>query len=717
MELFKVFGRLALNGQDEFNEGLDDASSKGSNFASKLGNGLKTMAKVGAAAITATATGIAALTKSSIDSYAEYEQLVGGVETLFGAGGKSIEEYAQSVGKSVEEAKTEYDKLMRSQNAVMENAATAYKDAGMSANEYMNTVTSFSASLLQGLGGDTEKAAAVANVAITDMSDNANKMGTDMGLIQNAYQGFAKQNYTMLDNLKLGYGGTASEMARLINESGVLGDSMTVTANTVNEVSFDKIIEAIHVVQDNMGITGTTANEAASTIQGSIGMMKSAWENFMTGMADPEQDFSALMKNLVDSVVAVADNLIPRLIETLPRLIEGLSSVVQAIVPYIPDIIADVLPALIKGATTLLSELVNNLPTILETLLPGIGGELGNTLASVLTMVTDGFEALFPALLTLALELLPPILDLINELMPIFAEIGETVMPVIVDVLNMLLPPIVEVVSQLLPPLLDMLIPLLDLLEPIIALLQPILDLVTSILEPLAELITGLLTPLVEIITKVIEVALVPLQAAFTEVASILSEVVNFAIQSVMDRVEAIKGVFSGIIQFIKGVFTGDWKSAWEGVKNVFSSIAEGIGNAFKTPINFIIGLINSFIKGINAIKIPDWVPAVGGKGINIPLIPKLEEGGILEKGQIGFLEGNGAEAVVPLDQNRKWISAVAADMNATIESGNSTELQELKELFKEFVKNLPEMMVDALSTMKFDVNNREFARMVKAVG
>lgn len=180
------------------------------------------------------------------------EQLVGGVDTLFGKSSQKVQEYTNN----------------------------AYKTAGMSANEYMETVTGFSASLLQGLGGDTEKASEVANVAVTDMSDNANKMGTSMESIQNAYQGFAKQNYTMLDNLKLGYGGTKEEMARLVKDSGILGDAgKDLTAKNLDQkVSYDQIIEAIHKVQTNMGITGTTAKEASATIQGSVGSMKSAWQ-------------------------------------------------------------------------------------------------------------------------------------------------------------------------------------------------------------------------------------------------------------------------------------------------------------------------------------------------------------------------------------------------------------------------------------------------------
>lgn len=346
MELFKLLGTVAIE-NSEANNAIDETTGKAERAQGKLGKALgkigSAAVKVGAVAgagIAAVATGIGALTKQAIGEYSNYEQLVGGVETLFKDSSDKVVKYAND----------------------------AYKTAGLSANEYMDTVTSFSASLLQGLGGDTDKAAEIANQAIVDMSDNANKMGTDMASIQNAYQGFAKQNYTMLDNLKLGYGGTASEMARLINDSGVLGDTVEVTADTVNDVSFDKIIEAIHVIQDNMDITGTTAKEVSTTIQGSIGMMKSAWTNFLTGMADPDQDFDALLGNLVDSVVTVADNLIPRITATLPRIVQGISKLIQSLAPHIPPLLEQLIPALIKGAIQIVAVLIKDLPNILKSL-------------------------------------------------------------------------------------------------------------------------------------------------------------------------------------------------------------------------------------------------------------------------------------------------------------------------------------------------------------
>lgn len=237
------------------------------------------------------------ISSEAISAYSQYEQMVGGVETLF-AGAEDI---------------------------VLENARNAYKTAGISANSYMETVTGFSATLLQGLGGDTQKAASIADQALIDMSDNANKMGTAMGSIQYAYQGFAKQNYTMLDNLKLGYGGSQAEMARLINDSGVLNGQMVATAKNVKEIPFDKVIEAIHVIQTNLGITGTTAKEAETTIEGSLNKLKASWENALVEIAQPLDDFAQDgLTVLNDNVDEIKEALVDTMEEIKPLLDEGL---------------------------------------------------------------------------------------------------------------------------------------------------------------------------------------------------------------------------------------------------------------------------------------------------------------------------------------------------------------------------------------------------------
>lgn len=281
-------------------------------FDSKLGSvastAVKTFAKVSAVMTTAAVGAIGVLTKLSVEQYAEYEQLVGGVETLF----------------------------KNSSDKVMEYANNAYKSAGMSANEYMSTITGFAASLLQGLGGDTEKAAQIGNMAVEDMADNANKMGTSIEMIQNAYQGFAKQNYTMLDNLKLGFGGTKEEMQRLLQEAGKISGIKYDISN------FNDIIEAIHVIQTEMGITGTTAKEAASTIEGSLNMTKSAWTNLLTGMADDNANFDVLVQNLVNSLGSLGENLLPR----IKIAIEGIGELIRTLLPKVLDEIPEMMASL-----------------------------------------------------------------------------------------------------------------------------------------------------------------------------------------------------------------------------------------------------------------------------------------------------------------------------------------------------------------------------------
>lgn len=311
-----------------------EVSKVGGQITSKLGSAAKTAGKAIAGGLAAGATAVGALGKAALDAYADYEQLVGGVDTLFKDSSTAVQEYANN----------------------------AYQTAGLSANQYMETVTGFSARLLQGLGGDTAKAAEVSNLAVTDMADNAAKMGTSMQSLQDAYQGFAKQNYDMLDNLKLGYGGTQAEMARLINDSGVLGDSMTVTAETVNSVSFDKMIEAIHVVQSELGFTGTAANEASSTVSGSLASMGAAWENVLAsfGSGSDEQITQAL-NGLIES----AGNVLQNISVLIEPIMNGIVTLINTLIPQIPTLLNMLLPPLIQGALNLILGLVNAIPALI----------------------------------------------------------------------------------------------------------------------------------------------------------------------------------------------------------------------------------------------------------------------------------------------------------------------------------------------------------------
>lgn len=323
MNLLDLFVKISVQ---------DEASKNVETLSGKFKNGLAAAAKVGAAAVSAAATGIAVLTKNALNNYAEYEQLVGGVDTLFKDSSAKVQEYA----------------------------ANAYKTAGLSANEYMDTVTSFSASLLQSLGGDTAAAADMADVAITDMSDNANKMGTDMASIQNAYQGFAKQNYTMLDNLKLGYGGTKEEMQRLIDDANALNAAQGKYTNYSIE-SYADIVSAIHDVQVEMGIYGTTADEASTTIQGSVSSMKAAWSNLLTGIADDNADFKTLIEQFVDSLVTVGENIIPRINIIIQGLTQLITEASQTIIPMAVQILLENLPSIVAAGMDLIIALVSGI--------------------------------------------------------------------------------------------------------------------------------------------------------------------------------------------------------------------------------------------------------------------------------------------------------------------------------------------------------------------
>lgn len=336
--LFDLQAVIRLD-SDNFENGVKKAEKSGSSLATSLKSGLATAAKVGAAAVGAAATAIGALTTAAVNNYAEYEQLVGGVETLF----------------------------KNSADTVMGYAENAYKTAGMSANEYMSTVTSFSAALLRSVGGDTEKAAGLADTAITDMSDNANKMGVSLESLQNAYTGFSRGNFTMLDNLALGFSGTKEGMQELLDTAGEL------SGVKYDIGSYADIVEAIHVVQTEMGITGTTAKEAATTIQGSTASMKSAWANLVTGLADDSADFDTLMSNFVDSVVTVGENIIPRIQTTINGITQLVSSASTTIVPLIVDTLMQNLPSLLTAGVDLVFALINgmldNIDTVIDCVL------------------------------------------------------------------------------------------------------------------------------------------------------------------------------------------------------------------------------------------------------------------------------------------------------------------------------------------------------------
>nr|DAE51154.1 MAG TPA: tail tape measure protein [Caudoviricetes sp.] len=397
-------------------------------------------AKVMAGAAIAAGAAVVSLTQKSVQAYARYEQLVGGVETLYGAGGKTLEEYAKSVGKSTNSVKGEYNKLMGAQKTVLDNAANAYKNAGMSANQYMDTVTSFAAALTSSVGGDTQKAAEKANMAINDMADNANKMGTNMQMIQNAYNGFAKQNYTMLDNLKLGYGGTKSEMERLLK------DAEKISGIHYDISSYADIVDAIHVIQKEMGVTGTTAEEAEHTIEGSLNMTKAAWENLVVGIADDNADFDTLMQNFIDSVSALGKNMLPRIkivIEGIGKLVTQLAPVIAKQLPgLLASILPDMLTAISSTVIAIAQALVESAPTIIEALLKSFL-QIGEALEGLIQELIPKLVEVILQIVELMVNARPQILQTWLDLFLALATAILQALPIIINHLPIIIQGIV----------------------------------------------------------------------------------------------------------------------------------------------------------------------------------------------------------------------------------------------------------------------------------
>lgn len=548
MKVFELMGSITIDGKGAVNA-LDGVEKKGGKVAKFLG-------KTALAITGLAAAGAVALGKAVLSAYADYEQLVGGVDTLFKDSSKLVQSYAEN----------------------------AYKTAGMSANQYMETVTGFSASLIQSLGGDTEKAAKYADMAITDMSDNANKMGSDISSIQTAYQGFSKQNYTMLDNLKLGYGGTKEEMQRLLD------DAEKLSGIEYDISSYADIVDAIHVVQDEMEITGTTAKEASSTITGSINTMKGAFTNLIAGMGNPSADVEKLANDLVDSFLSVVTNIAP----VIDRLV--------AVVPVV--------------AEALLKAFIELLPSLLTTAM-GLVQQIMSTFLGV------DLSGVFPLLSDLIMTLIPMALSVLGEILPLFATLLESLLPIGIELLNMLLPPVMQLLELLLPLITSILEPLLPLLEPILALIQPLIDILMVLLEPLIQLLNWILPPLIEFIALIADTYLKQLGTAFQGIAKIVGAVVD----NFKKSFDKLKTWLTDVITFIDTKFVKPFEKAFQKVGDFFKSVFEGIGKAFKAPINTLIDGMNGFIRGLNKLKIPDWVPLVGGKGLNLPTLSRLQVG------------------------------------------------------------------------------------------
>lgn len=529
----------------------DDKNLK--NISSSLGKGISTAMKGGAIAVGALSTALGGLIGSATKSYADLEQNLGGIETLF----------------------------KDSSETVINNAKKAYETAGMSANDYMQTVTGFSASLLQSLDGDTKKAASYADRAITDMADNANKMGTSMESIQYAYQGFAKQNYTMLDNLKLGYGGTKEEMARLISDASKLTDVQKELGITVdaNDMSFGNIVNAISVVQKNMGIMGTTSKEASTTITGSVNSMKASFDNFLNGTGTPEQ----LSKSIVTALKNVG-NAVGKL---APNIISGITELSDGLLKELPKAVESATPALIDGALQLINSLVSITPQImtsLEAIAPAIINGIVQTLngmitalpiiaTSVLNMMNQVVQLLIPQLPTIAQSLLNGILQIITQI----SEVLPTMLPMIVQGILSIVPLILENIPQLIDTGISLLMGLIDGLINSIPIL---VDSIPAIIEGLVQAFVGGIPRLITVAPQLIMALARAIVTAIPSLLYSIPQIIGAIVNGLIDGLVSIKDVGKNLI-----------KGLWEGMLGTFDWLVGKI----KGFADSILGGIKSF--------------------------------------------------------------------------------------------------------------------------
>lgn len=592
MNLFELFVKIGAD-TTEANKGIDEVGQKTSGLGEKLKSGLATAGKVAVAGVAAGATAIGALGTKAVAAYADYEQLVGGVETLF----------------------------KDSQDQVMDYANNAYKTAGLSANEYMETVTSFSASLLQSLDGDTSAAADKANLAITDMSDNANKMGTDMTSIQNAYQGFAKSNYTMLDNLKLGYGGTQAEMERL------LADAEKISGIKYDISSYADIVDAIHVVQTEMGITGTTAEEAASTIQGSFGMMKSAWQNLVTGMADPDQDLGVLVGNFTDSVVIAGNNLIPRIQELLPRIVEATTSLIGTVSEQLPAILGTVLPSLVEGATNLvtglmaalpsvLSVLADVAPTVINTLVPALIEllpQITQTGIDVIVSLAQGIADALPQLIPAATDAIIKIVEVLTSpenlgnLIDAALAIILALVDGLVDATPKLIAAVPDVISNLVTAIIANMPKILEAgVEITMALADGLIKALPELIAAIPNLILGIVQGIIDNLPEIIMAGPKIIAALATGLIEAIPDIVMVIPQLIRSIVDTFLSfdwgsIGKNIVEGIKNGFVNMWNSFKQTVENVFTGLVDGVKSflGIASPSKVFAGIGGYMAEGL----------------------------------------------------------------------------------------------------------------------
>lgn len=583
--IFELSGKISADNKpanDAIDETTGKAKESGSIF-STLGNGLKVVG-AGMVAVAGVAGAAAVgLSKKVIGAYAEYEQLVGGVDTLFKEASSKVQGFADN----------------------------AYKTAGMSENEYMETVTGFSASLIQSLGGDTQKAADVGNQAVTDMSDNANKMGTDITNIQNAYQGFAKQNYTMLDNLKLGYGGTKEEMQRL------LVDAEKISGVKYDISSFADVTEAIHVMQTQMGITGTTAAEAADTISGSIDSTKSALTNLWAGLGNPKADVQKLVNDVTNSLGNVVKNITPvlnNIVTALPTLINGVVSAIGGMLPNLLQAVTSLFTQVLQTILTLLPSLipvfVNALMTIVQAIISNLPLLISAAVQLVTTLV-QGIATALPTLIPAAVQAVVTIVQGLIDNLPLLLDAGLQLLTGLLDGLITAIPILIAALPQIITSLVTFFVTSIPIIinagiQLLTALVTALPQIIAAIVAVLPQIINGIITALIAALPQLINAGIQLFLALITALPQIISaiagampQIINGITSALIGNIDQIinagVALLVALVQNLPQIMTSIGAAIPQIISSIVTALGNGVGEMARAGLKLITGVKDSF--------------------------------------------------------------------------------------------------------------------------